>query len=147
MATEAGKEGYMTGRCHQGGIEDGCFPPLNVVDRVAVDTAQRSFVQLPSSLRAFLNRFVSLFFWKFKDIGILLCGNGLIAKEGPLVVIAQSVLHHCHPQVMFPILGILGVLHIAVNRIPVPYIVYTSPHEQGMNGSFDMLEQMYSIAE
>ena len=56
MATEARKEGNMISRCHQGGIVDGYFPPLDVVDRIAVDTAQRSSVQLLSSLGAFLNR-------------------------------------------------------------------------------------------
>ena len=62
METEAGKEGYMIGRCHQGAIEDGYSPPLNVVDRVAVDTAQRSSVQSLPDLGAFLNRFVAFNF-------------------------------------------------------------------------------------
>ena len=62
METEAGKEEHMTGRCHQGGIDDGYFPPLESIDRFAIDTAQRSSVQLLSTLGAFLNSFVSLFF-------------------------------------------------------------------------------------
>ena len=64
------------------------------------------------------------------------------------MVIAQSVLHHCHPGVRLRILGILGVLYIAVNRVPFPYILYTSPHLQGANWKnkpFDVLEQMYSV--
>ena len=51
---------------------------------------------------------------------------------------------------MLRILNTLGVLQIAVNSIPFPYILYTSPHLQGANWKnepFDVLEQMYSIAE
>ena len=49
----------MIGGCHQGDIDDGYFPPLNVFDRVARDTAQRSSVRLPPTLGACLNCFLS----------------------------------------------------------------------------------------
>ena len=62
METDAGKEGYVIGRCHQGGIDDGYFAPLNVIDRVAIDTARRPSVRLLQTLGASLNSVLSLSF-------------------------------------------------------------------------------------
>lgn len=135
MATEAGKQGYMISRCHQGGIDDGYFPPLDIVDRVAVDTA--------STLEAFLNRFVAFNFSGSSRI-LTFCPVEIVPSQRRTFR-SQSALHHCHPGVMLRIPGILVGLYIAVNRIPFPYILYTSPHLHSINRKnelFDILERM-----
>ena len=52
----------MIGRCHQSCIDDGYFPPLNVIDRVAIDTARTSSVRLLPTPGACLNSFLPLSF-------------------------------------------------------------------------------------
>ena len=80
----------MIGRCHQGGIDDGRFPPTKI-SWSALQLIQRDVVCSDSpKIRSLLNKLLFVFHRKFRRSHMLLYRNGLIAKEGPYVVITPA---------------------------------------------------------
>ena len=116
------------------------FHQLNVLGRVAINTAQTTIVPtLGACLTSQKNSHAALWKWSHRKRGTLSCHRPECCSPLPSPGYALS-----------RTLGILEILYFPVTQISFTYIPYISLHLQSIsrrNEAFDMLEHMYFVGE